>query len=91
MEQKLTGIMNEMAEYLSIPQLRKLQEVLLNQLSEQEPQKEQISNVEYLKLFLDAKKIEGCSERTISYYRVTVEHLLSAISTPIRQITTDEV
>ena len=38
MEQKLTGIMNEMAEYLSIPQLRKLQEVLLNQLSEQEPQ-----------------------------------------------------
>lgn len=91
MEEKLIHIMNEMAEYLSIAQLKKLQEVLLKQLSAQEPQKEQISNAEYLRLFLDAKKIEGCSERTIRYYRVTVEHLLSAISTPIRKITTDEV
>lgn len=91
MEEKLINIMNEMAEYLSISQLKKLQEVLLKQLSEQAPQKEHISNAEYLKLFLDAKKIEGCSERTISYYRITIQHLLAAISAPIRKITTDEV
>ena len=91
MEEKLVSIMNEMAEYLSISQLKKLQEVLLKQLSEKESQKTAISNAEYLKLFLDAKKIEGCSERTINYYRVTIEHLLSAISTPIRKIATDEI
>lgn len=91
MEEKLVSIMNEMAEYLSISQLKKLQEVLLKQLSEKESQKTAISNAEYLKLFLDAKKIEGCSERTINYYRVTIEHLLSAISTPIRKISTDEI
>lgn len=91
MEEKLVSIMNEMAEYLSISQLKKLQEVLLKQLSEQEPQKAAISNAEYLKLFLDAKKIEGCSERTINYYRTTIEHLLSAVSTPIRKIATDEI
>lgn len=91
MEEKLVSIMNEMAEYLSISQLKKLQEVLLKQLSEKESQKAAISNAEYLKLFLDAKKIEGCSERTINYYRVTIEHLLSAISTPIRKIATDEI
>lgn len=91
MEEKLVSIMNEMAEYLSISQLKKLQEVLLKQLSEKESQKTAISNAEYLKLFLDAKKIEGCSERTINYYRVTIEHLLSAISTQIRKIATDEI
>lgn len=91
MEEKLISIMNEMAEYLSISQLKKLQEVLLKQLSDKEPQKEPIDNADYLRLFLDAKKIEGCSERTICYYRVTIEHLLAHILTPIRKITTDEV
>ncbi len=91
MEEKLVRILNEMAEYLSVAQMKKLQEVLLNHLSEKAPQKENIENSEYLKLFLDAKRIEGCSDRTLQYYRVTVEHMLSKITTPIRKITTDEI
>lgn len=59
MEEKLINIMNEMAEYLNISQLKKLQEVLLKQFSEQSQPKEQISNEEYLKLFLEAKKLKG--------------------------------
>ncbi len=58
MEEKLVNIMNEMAEYLNISQLKKLQEVLLKQLSDKAPQKESAANSDYLKLFLDAKKIE---------------------------------
>ena len=80
MEDKIVKIINEMAEYLNVAQMKKLQEVLLQTFSESEAQKEQISNEEYLKLFLDAKKIEGCSERTIQYYRVTVERLSGGIS-----------
>ena len=38
MEEKLVNIMNEMAEYLNISQLKKLQEVLLKQLSDKAPQ-----------------------------------------------------
>ncbi len=91
MEEKLVNILNEMAEYLSVAQMKKLQEVLLKQLAENDPQRETISNEEYLKMFLDAKQIEGCSERTIQYYRVTVEHLLRNITTQIRKITTDEI
>ena len=91
MEEKLVNIMNEMAEYLNISQLKKLQEVLLKQLSDKAPQKESAANSDYLKLFLDAKKIEGCSDRTIKYYQGTIEHLLAHISTPVRKITTDEV
>lgn len=91
MEEKLIRIMNEMTEYLSIAQLKKLQEVLLKAFSEDTPKKQEIDNFDYLKLFLDAKKIEGCSVRTIGYYQSTVEHMLGCIHTPVRKITTEEV
>ena len=91
MEEKLVTILNEMAEYLSIAQMKKLQEVLLKNLSEAETPKTEISNAEYLQMFLDAKKIEGCSERTLQYYRVTVERLLQSIATPIRKVSTEEI
>lgn len=92
MEESLVNIINEMAEYLSIPQMKKLQEVLVKHLGNGESAKPcNTSNEEYLTMFLNAKKLEGCSERTISYYRVTVRHFLSTISTPIRRISTDEI
>lgn len=91
MEGKIVNIINEMAEYLNVAQMKKLQEVLLRTFSQKEAQKEEIQNAEYLKLFLDAKKIEGCSERTIQYYQVTVEKMLEHIATPIRRVTTEEI
>ena len=80
-----------MADYLNISQMKKLQETLLKHLAENEAKTEEIPNVEYLKMFIDAKQIEGCSERTLLYYRVTIEHMLGSIETPIRKITTDEI
>mgnify|MGYP002674147814 CR=1 FL=1 len=91
MEEKLVRILNEMAEVLNIAQLKKLQEVLLKHLTENEATQQEIDNAEYVKLFLDAKKIEGCSDRTLKYYRVTVEHMLKQILSPIRKITTEEI
>lgn len=91
MEEKIVKIVNEMAECLNISQMKKLQEVLLKTLSETEAPKVEIENVEYLQLFLDAKKIEGCSERTIQYYRTTVEKMLTFIITPVRKVTTEEI
>lgn len=91
MEEKLVKILNEMADYLNISQMKKLQETLLKHLVENEAKTEEIPNVEYLKMFIDAKQIEGCSERTLQYYRVTIEHMLGSIDTPIRKITTDEI
>ena len=91
MEEKLVKIINEMADYLNIAQMKKLQEVLIKNLSDARPEKEQISNQEYLKMFIEAKQIEGCSARTLQYYQVTIEHLLKNIDTVIRKITTDEI
>ena len=80
-----------MSEYLSIAQMKKLQEVILKVCSENEADKVQISNHDFLEMFLDAKKIEGCSERTLQYYRVTVAHLLSQTENSVRKVTTEEI
>ena len=91
MEERLVLIINEMTDYLSVAQLKKLQEVLIKTLVEGEVKEQNIPNEEYLKLFLDAKKIEGCSERTLDYYEKTIRHLLSSVETPLRKVTTDEI
>ncbi|MBR1444792.1 MAG: tyrosine-type recombinase/integrase [Firmicutes bacterium] len=91
MEEKIVTILNEMAEYLNISQMKKLQEVILKVFAENSPEKTELSNAEYLKMFLDAKRIEGCSERTIEYYRKTIEHLINTVTTPVRKITTEEM
>lgn len=91
MEEKIVNIINTMAEYLSIEQLKKLQEVILKELSENEVPKEEVPNVEYLKLFLNAKQMEGCSTRTIQYYRVTVEHFINDMQHSVRKINTEQI
>lgn len=91
MEEKIVEILNEMSEYLSVSQMKKLQEVIIRVFSENDVSKQQIDNSEFLKLFLEAKKIEGCSERTIQYYRVTIEKMLQKVTIPVRKITTEDM
>lgn len=91
MEEKIVRIINEMTEYLNVSQMKKLQEVLVKTFSENEAPKVETSNQEYLHMFLDAKKIEGCSERTIQYYRITIEKLFENITTSIRKISTEDI
>ena len=91
MEEKIVTVLNEMAGYLSIAQMKKLQEVIVKTFAENETAKLSISNEEYMNMFLAAKRIEGCSDRTIKYYRVTVEHMLNRIPSEVRRITTDDI
>ena len=89
MEEKIVLVLNEMSEYLTVEQMKKLQEVIVKTFAENEAPKTETSNDEFLKMFLDAKRIEGCSDRTIKYYRVTIEHFLKNLVSPIRKITTE--
>lgn len=91
MKEIVFEILNDMAEELSVMQLKKLQEVLLKRLQEQDEQVEPARNNEYLEMFINAKKIEGCSERTLKYYRSSVQHMFSRIETPVRKITTEQL
>lgn len=91
MEEKIVKVLNEMSGYLSIAQMKKLQEVIIRIFAENEAEKTNISNTEFLKMFLAAKRVEGCSERTIQYYRVTVDHMFTQIDSEVRKITTEDI
>lgn len=92
MENKIYHILNEMSEVLTIQQMRVLQTTLIKYMSGEDTLTEQqIPNTDYLDMFIAAKRIEGCSERTIEYYRTTIVHMLNKMNIPIRQITTEDL
>jgi site-specific recombinase xerD len=91
MEDTIKYILVDMDEYLTANQSQKLQRVLTSRLTSQTKSVSSVSNSNYLAMFLNAKKIEGCSERTLSYYKTTVEKLLDRITDPIRKVTTDDI
>lgn len=72
MGKEIFNIINDMSEVLSAAQLRKLQDVLVWRLSEEEIHRYDYSNKEYLDMFLAVKKLEGCSDRTVIYYRTAL-------------------
>ena len=91
MEEAIKYILVDMDEYLTSNQSQKLQRVLVARLTNQKSTTDNLSNHNYLSMFLNAKKIEGCSDRTLSYYETTIAKLLSNFSEPIRKVTTDEI
>ena len=91
MEDAIKYILVDMDEYLTANQSQKLQRVLVSHLMKQTKTVDGLSNDNYLSMFLNAKKIEGCSERTLSYYKSTVEKLLWSIDESIRKVTTDDI
>ncbi len=91
MEDTIKYILVDMDEYLTANQSQKLQRVLTSRLTSQTKSVSSVSNRNYLAMFLNAKKIEGCSERTLVYYKTTVEKLLDGITDPIRKVTTDDI
>ena len=91
MEDTIKYILVDMDEYLTANQSQKLQRVLVSRLTKETRSINGISNDNYLSMFLNAKKIEGCSERTLAYYKTTVEKLLDEIDDPIRKVTTDDI
>lgn len=90
METKIFKVLSDMSEILNYQQLEKLQEVLNARLNETLEEEEKVlCNNDYLELFVAAKRVEGCTERTIEYYRSTIDAMLTEIDIPVRQITTD--
>lgn len=50
-----------------------------------------VQNQDYVDMFLAAKKIEGCTERTIKAYRSSLENLFEITDTAVRKITTETI
>ncbi len=48
-------------------------------------------NHELLQAFISAKKIEGCSEKTLHYYSSSIDRLFLVIHKPISEMTTNDI
>lgn len=98
MKQKVINeVMQGMLGYLNNMQLEKLQEVLEHtlfhkQISETgEETNAGLTNEQFLNNFLSAKRIEGCSEKSLTYYRATIEVMTTKIKKNVREMETDDL
>lgn len=94
----INQIQTEMSGVLNNAQRQKLSEVLehcffnvdvialgnenLNQIKSNQSLKEE---------FLSAKQVEGCSERSVSYYSSTLDNLIKTLEKPFNQMETEDL
>lgn len=99
MKQKLmNNILQGMLGTLNNAQMKRLQLVLETTLdryfenddAQDTSQMDEI-NKKMLDAFIDAKRIEGCSEKSLRYYKNTIDKMLASINKGIQEIETDDI
>lgn len=99
MRNRLIEQVVEKMQYLKEQDLEYLKNVLVSVLNDYDVQQIKNEIVEYdtdsnyrlLGTFLVAKKVEGCTDRTIRYYKETITAFLDKVNTPIVNITADNI
>ena len=93
-------INNVLAALSHLPQAEqdRLYEVLLNELEqveitprESDGERCRRENNELEQAFIAAKRLEGCSEKSLAYYHATLNKLLMALNKPVDAITTPDI
>lgn len=87
-------IEQRMARFLDNHQLQSLHDVLLSCISDRYVTADldyQLSDDQLLEAFISAKRVEGCSEKTLHYYSTTISTVTRSINKPIRQLVTDDL
>ncbi len=91
----ISEIISSMLPMLDNEQLKRLKEVLegcLNNVTIAEEDKmTDREKVDYLDIFLSAKKIEGCSDKTLIYYRNTIQQMLEGVGKSVCSIGTEDL
>lgn len=90
-------VINTVEDFLDNNQRIKLKEILteicLNyQIERIEPTKKQEilkNNTNILNKFISSKEIEGCSNRTLNYYKDNINKMFDAVNLPVNEITTE--
>lgn len=91
----VSEVVQQMLPFLDNVGVKKLQEVLEHTLFYYEvtastAEREDDSD-ELVSAFLSAKRIEGCSEKTLKYYQTTIEAMCSTVGKSLRRITTEDL
>ena len=96
MKQKLINeVVQGMLGCINNAQLQKLQQTLEYALFDKEivasSNVQEDTSEELLESFLSAKRIEGCSEKSLVYYKNTIQVMLDAVAKSVREIETDDL
>jgi len=96
----IAEIKQRMVSFLDNAQMEKLDQALKHAFSHLTVQEKndtsiildnQIDNKEMLNAFISAKRVEGCSDRTLKYYLSTINNMYKCIKKSIKHITTDDL
>lgn len=91
----ITDIVQGMLPYLNNAQSKRLQEVLQHTLVNYEviedTGKAKESEQDFVELFLSAKRIEGCSDKSLKYYKSTIIAMLISLDKNVKYIVTDDI
>ena len=94
-EKVIKEIEQKMASILNNEQKEKLREVLLYTFFNIEVTniKDELieDTIDYAQLFISAKRIEGCSERTLNYYETTINNMIEKINKKVNCIETEDL
>ena len=93
------GQVVEKMQYLETKDVDFLKNVLISVLNDYDvqPIKNEIieydaeSNYKLLGMFLVAKKVEGCTDRTIGYYKITITAFLNKVNIPLVEVNADVI
>ncbi|GHV22508.1 integrase [Spirochaetia bacterium] len=97
-EQLIRGILHGMAGIIDSRQADELRNVLCRCLQGVEVTEQtgvigqnEAENIQFLNIFIAAKRVEGCSEKTLVYYTATIEKMFSVLKKWVKDITTDDL
>ena len=94
LQKVVTGIQLDLAGLFSEDQIQIVTQVVkkhLASLSIEEDTETETKRSDYLPLFIAAKRVEGCSEKSLRYYESTIRNMLEGIDKQERLITTEDL
>ncbi len=89
-QEVINEVLCQMTPHLSCDQAALLKNVLEGVLLKTASDSEK-SDQDLIAGFISAKRLEGCSERTLAFYKNTIDKTISAICKPVRAVTTDDL
>ena len=91
----INDVVKDMLPYLNNAQIERLQAVMQHALFSYEvienENKDSSVEQDFVELFLSAKRIEGCSEKSLKYYKATIEAMLNELHKDVKHIVTDDI
>lgn len=95
-EELMTEVMQHMLSYLDNAQMKQLKQVMEHALcrynvTDLEIKLEEDDSNNLIARFIAAKRIEGCSEKTLKYYQTTIDTMVASIGKNVRHIHTEDL